>query len=114
MPFIHVKTNTAVSEAQETTLKEQLGQAISLLPGKSESWLMLQLEGGCHLYFRGENDAPLAFVAVKVFGRAGAGDYERLTAEVTRLLEDVCGVAPDHVYVQYEEVTYWGWNGRNL
>lgn len=114
MPFIHVRTNTAISAAQEAALKTQLGQAITLLPGKSESWLMLQIEGGCHLYFRGEQAAPLAFVEVKLFGRATAADYERMTAEVTRLLADELGIAPDGVYVKYEEVAHWGWNGRNL
>ena len=34
MPFINVKTNTAVSKEKEIALKTALGQAITAIPGK--------------------------------------------------------------------------------
>lgn len=33
MPFINVRTNTAVSDTAEQAMKRQLGQAIEALPG---------------------------------------------------------------------------------
>ena len=45
MPFISTKTNVTVTKEKETQLKERLGQAISIIPGKSESWLMLAIFG---------------------------------------------------------------------
>ena len=44
MPYIDLKTNAAVSDAQKTALKSALGQAITLLPGKSEQWLMVGIQ----------------------------------------------------------------------
>ena len=58
MPFISTKTNVTVTKEKETQLKERLGQAISIIPGKSESWLMLAIEGDIlgvapdHMYIR--------------------------------------------------------------
>ena len=66
MPNIAVKTNVSISKEKETLLKSKLGQAIALLPGKSESWLMTGFEDGYHLYFRGDNSQPTAFVEVMV------------------------------------------------
>lgn len=44
MPFINVKTNAAVPYEKETAIKSALGQAITAIPGKSESWLMVGIE----------------------------------------------------------------------
>ena len=69
MPMISTKTNVTISPEQELTLKSKLGEAISILSGKSERWLMLSFEDKCHLYFQGNNSNPIAYVEVKVFGR---------------------------------------------
>lgn len=54
MPFINSKVNITLSEEEKTALKTRLGQAISLIPGKSESWLMIGFEDNCSLYFKGK------------------------------------------------------------
>ena len=53
---------------KETQLKERLGEAISIIPGKSESWFMLAIEGGIPMYFRGDDSQPTAFIEVKFMG----------------------------------------------
>ena len=44
MPFINSKVSVKTTKEQQTTLKQKLGQAIAIIPGKSESWLMIDLE----------------------------------------------------------------------
>lgn len=44
MPFIEVKTTEDLS-AVAAELKSALGDAITAIPGKSESWLMVNLVG---------------------------------------------------------------------
>ena len=113
MPFIDVKTNKQISKADEITLKEQLGRAIAILPGKSETWLMLEFKDSCRMYFHGSN-APCAMVQVQVFGKINPEACERLTAEVCRIMQDVLGIPVDSTYVKYEEVGLWGWNSQNF
>ena len=62
MPFINSKVSVTINEEQEKALKTRLGQAIALIPGKSESWLMTGFEDNYHLYFRGENSEPMALL----------------------------------------------------
>lgn len=38
MPCIRTTTNVKISPEMEKTLKEQLGEAVGLIPGKSERW----------------------------------------------------------------------------
>ena len=114
MPFIDSKISISVSEEKEKELKARLGQAIALIPGKSESWLMTGFADNYHLYFKGDNSQPTAFVEVKVFGRENRDAFDALTAEICKIFQEVLGIAPDHVYVKYEAVANWGWNGGNL
>lgn len=113
MPFIDVKTNKQVSKSEEISLKEKLGQAIAILPGKSETWLMLEIKDCCRMYFHGD-DAPCAMVQVQVFGKINPDACEKLTAQVCRIMHDVLGIAEDSTYVKYEEVSLWGWNSQNF
>lgn len=114
MPFICAKTNKSVTELEEKQLKEALGEAISLIPGKSENWLMLEIQENCKLYFKGSNEKDLAFISVQLFGKASAESYSRLTERICSVCKSILGISEDCVYVKYEEVEYWGWNGSNF
>lgn len=52
MPFMQLKTNVAVTEQQETLLKTSFGSAITAIPGKSETWLMVGIEPSTPYIFR--------------------------------------------------------------
>ena len=60
MPCIHIQTNQKVSAEEEKSLREKFGEAISLFPGKSESWLMFLLEDDCRMAFQGKTEKPMA------------------------------------------------------
>lgn len=114
MPFINSKISTALSETQEQEIKTRLGQAITAIPGKSESWLMVGFEPEYKLYFRGDNSQPMAMVEVSVYGGENPAAFSKLTGQICDIFKDVLGIEPDHVYVKYEAVSNWGWNGGNF
>jgi phenylpyruvate tautomerase PptA (4-oxalocrotonate tautomerase family) len=114
MPFIDSKVSVKTTPEQRKELKEKLGQAIALIPGKSETWLMIDLADDQNMYFRGEDQQPTAFIAVSVYGDADRGAFAKMTAELTKIYGDVLGIAPDHMYVKYSATHDWGWNGNNF
>ncbi len=114
MPFINSKISAPLSAEQETTIKEKLGKAIELIPGKSENWLMVGFEPKTSLYFRGDNSQPAAFVEVSVFGSENPDAFSKLTAQICKIYNEVLGIATDHIYVKYQAVSNWGWNGSNF
>ncbi len=113
MPYIHLRTNTHIAPAKAEAIKTALGQAISLIPGKSEQWLMVDIEPEQLLYFQG-TDAPAAMVQVSVFGSANPAAYEKLTARICGILNMELDIDDARVYVKYDETTNWGWNGGNF
>lgn len=114
MPVIDSKVSVKVTKEQEQEIKARLGQAISLIPGKSESWLMVGIEDEYHLYFRGDDSEPIAFIEVKIFGGSNREAFEKMTVEITRIFGEVLGIAADHMYIRYLPSADWGWNGSNF
>ena len=114
MPFINSKISVTITNEQEQEIKTRLGQAIQAIPGKSESWLMVGFEPEYRLYFRGENNQPMAMVEVSVYGSENPSAFSKLTGEICKIFDEMLGIAPDHVYVKYQAVANWGWNGDNF
>ena len=114
MPMISTKTNVAISAEQEIDLKSRLGEAIAVLSGKSENWLMLDFQDNCRLWFQGDNSAPIAYIEVKVYGRIDYSQSNKLTAKLCKIFNEVMSISPDRIYVKYEEVDMWGYDGSNF
>ncbi len=114
MPFINLKTTKKITSEAEAALREGFGKDIEIIPGKTESWLMLGFEDNCRMAFSGKSEPDIAYVEVSLLGSTTAAVYARLTAAITKRVEDVLGVAGNRIYVKYEETEYWGWNGSNF
>ena len=112
MPFIDCKMNVDLTKEQETEIKDEFGRAISLIPGKSENWLMVNIQPKCALYFRGSNEKPTAMVSVTIYGRANPTAYDALTDRFNTILSNVANI--EEMYVSYTETGNFGYNGSNF
>lgn len=111
MPFIEVKTNQPVSSKED--LKAELGKAITAIPGKSEGWLMVEIQDKLDMYFKG-SDEPCAMFEVAIFGKASDDAFENLTRLLCSVSEKYLNVPSDRTYVKYSEVDKWGYNNFNF
>lgn len=109
MPFIDARFSTLVNEEKEISIKKKLGEAITLI-GKSEAYLMVQIQDNCKLYFKGNNDEDSAFFEVKLLGKSTKANYEKLTAALCELASEELSIPTNRVYVKFEEVEYWGYD----
>ncbi|MBQ3265703.1 MAG: hypothetical protein IJH07_07990 [Ruminococcus sp.] len=109
MPFINAKFSTTVSPEKEIELKSALGDAITLL-GKSEQYLMVEIEDDRRLYFGGKNDQPIAFFDVSLLHSAPRKSYEALTQRLCAIAKDIMDVDGSNVYVKFEETENWGYD----
>lgn len=113
MPYIEVKTNKKLSDEKSKEISSRMGELITCIPGKTESWLMTEIEGDCFMTFAG-SDAPCAMVSVSIFGKADKDAYDRMTRSVCDDLSSSLDIPADRIYVKYSEITDWGWNSRNF
>lgn len=114
MPFIDSKISVPITEEKKQIIKDRLGKAIELIPGKSEQWLMVGFDNNYSLYFQGKDSGRIAFVEVKLFGGASDEAYNNLTGAICNIFEQELEIPSDKIYITYEEISSWGWNGSNF
>ena len=114
MPFIKTKVSCQISADQETALKKRFGRAISLVPGKSEDYLLLEFEDNNRMWLRGGHEEPIAYIEASIFGNENHAGYDALTAGITKALTQILGIKPENVYVKYEDITAWGVGGQYI
>lgn len=113
MPFIDSKVTAALTEEKKESIKSELGKAISVL-GKSENFLMIGFEENYDLFMGGKKLELGAFVSVKVFGQVNSAACQQMTGEICRIYQEQLGIPGQNVYVTYQGIADWGWNGNNL
>ncbi|PJI07408.1 MULTISPECIES: phenylpyruvate tautomerase MIF-related protein [Clostridium] len=111
MPFINSTVTVKLNEAKKDKLKAEFGKLIEILPGKSESWLMIGFKDNYPLYFKGEKKDKAAFIEVKIYGGADKASKNKLTSEISSLIEKELSIPKDSIYITIEEISDWGWNG---
>jgi len=114
MPYINVKLTKKIGAAQEAHLKEELGTAICLFPGKSEDWLMCNIESEQKIWFRGDNSKDAAFIEVKLLGDVDKKSATDFTTELCNYMNIHLGISPSRTYIRFEGGEHWGWNGSNF
>ncbi|WP_160679111.1 phenylpyruvate tautomerase MIF-related protein [Clostridium sp. C8-1-8] len=114
MPFINSKVTLSLTQEKEEKLKSELGKLIEIITGKSEDWLMVGFEENQVLYFKGKKLEYGAFVEIKIFGGAPKEALNEFTKALCNLYTKELSIKPESIYVKYEEVNNWGWNGANF
>lgn len=114
MPYIRTTVSNELTDEKRESIKAKFGQAIALIPGKSESWLMLSFEDNMKMYFRGDESEDYAYLEVSLFGSASDAAYDRLTAALSEIINEELGIGRENIYIKYEEAEHWGWNGSNF
>ena len=76
-----------------------MGEAIELVPGKSEEYLRLEILGQCRLWLRGDHAQPMAYIEAAIFGNESHTGYPAFTAAATKAFQDVLGIALENCYM---------------
>lgn len=113
MPFIDCKITRKITDDKKEVLKTELGKSISVMH-KPESYLMVGICDGYDLYFAGKKLENGAYVGVKVFGSLNKSDCAKMTAAVCGILKEKLDIPSDSVYVTYEGIDNWGFDGGNF
>ena len=113
MPYIELKTNIKITDDREEILRKEMGQAITVIPGKTEAWLMLGFKDEMKMAFRGDT-SPLAMIEVDLYGKADPTYYNILTRRVCDITSATLSIPGERIYVKYREVEHWGYDGENF
>ncbi len=113
MPLIQLKTTVPLPPDLRDGLTADFGKMMADA-GKPEAFLMIEFEEGADLRFGGKKPENAALVEIKQVGDLGRDVYLCLTKTATRILNERLGIDPQSIYITYQPVDDWGWNGTNF
>lgn len=107
MPYIGISTSQTLTSEQKDALKTQLGEKISVVPGKSEERLMVDISDGRAMYFAGQKK-DLAYLDVKCYGAVDFEYQKAFTEAAFQCVEKITGLPKDCIYLTFGEFMHWG------
>jgi len=114
MPYISVNLSFNVPDGKKEQIKSALGNAITLIPGKTESSLMVGICDGYDIYIGGAKKEKAAYVDVKLLGKASKESKKEITAEIFKVFEKLLDIKPENLYLTFGEYEEWGYMGSLL
>ncbi len=106
-----MNTNVTLTEEKILELKAETVRVLSLIPGKDESQLMLQISDGQKMFYKGEA-VPCMMVQVNCYGQAEKEALEPFVKAVTEAIETIAGVPGSNVYLTIDGYANWGVAGH--
>lgn len=113
MPFIDCKFSKQLTAEEKQNVKSGLGKLVSILH-KPESYLMVGIDDNYDLYFAGKKLSSGAYISISLFGNPAPADCEKMTSAVCGLLKDELGIDGASVYITYQGIENWGYDGSNF
>jgi len=107
MPYVQIRTSVKCTEEQLQTIKNAVSPAISLIPGKSEAVLMIEIVPDCRLFIAGNEDAPTAYVAVYCNNDNAREDLLPYSRVICETLNRVIGVPMNRIYITHQGRPEW-------
>lgn len=111
MPYIDVNVSLKLSDLQKDSLKTGLGEMISVIPGKTESVLMIGINDGYTLYFGGEKKEKVAYVNVKLYKQSEFEYKAEFAKRVFEFFETEYGITGDNLFLNFDEYNAWAFRG---
>lgn len=114
MPSLKLETTVALSDEKKKTILAALSKAVAETIGKPEQYVMVTTSHSAMLMSGKAGEA--AFVDIRSIGGLNSETNRQLSRQICKLLKDSLGIAPDRVYLNFNNVEAgnWGWNGSTF
>ncbi len=114
MPYIELNVNKEINKTLKEEIKTKLGSLIKELPGKSENWLMVNINDNTSLYFKGSEEGAI-MVKVLVYGESYSSQIlNNFTSLLTFHLSSLLKISSERIYISYFFTKNRGFNGSNF
>lgn len=107
MPLIRISVNRKLTFQQQNAIKNQLGNLITIIPGKKEESLMLHFEENQIMYFRGTDEACI-MSEITLYKEAPAKEKQMFLTELSNLFTTVTQIPENRQYACFIEHETFG------
>ena len=111
MPLINLQVSISLSAEDKDTIVKELGQLISLMPGRSEKYLMVGIKDGYTHYLAGKKLERAAFMDLRLLGRETEEGQEAFVVAAQAALSKLLDIPIMNIYTNILEMPHWGARG---
>ena len=108
MPLIRLSVSQKLTQDKQEALLNGLGEAISNIPGKLGSTLIVDLEDGKTMYFGGEIQEDMVFADVQYLARYEYHKKKDFTVAAFNAINKALGTSKDRMVLTITELENWG------
>ena len=113
MPYIAFNTSLKLTKEQKEKVKAEFGRLIEIIPTKTEAGLLVDFSDGRAMYRAGE-EAPCAFIEIRLFGKSEFEYKKKFTQEVFEMCKKELSLEIPRMYLNILEFDNWGTKGDYL
>jgi len=111
MPMINLQVSFSLNPDEKNTVAKELGQLISLMPRRSEKYLMVSINDQNTFYLAGENLNRAAFMDLRLLGRESTEGQEAFVTAAQAALSRLLDIPIGNIYTNILEMPHWGARG---
>ena len=111
MPMINLQVSTNLTPNEKDAVVKELGQLISLMPGRSEKYLMVGIKDGYTHYLAGKKLERAAFMDLRLLGRESPEGQEAFVVAAQAALSRMLDIPIGNIYTNILEMPHWGARG---
>ena len=114
MPFVQAKLTVKLNESQKESLHSKIEKIIMKDLSKPLNYIMVGIEDNYCLYLAGKKLSSGAMISIQHYGGASERAYDQITAKLSSVLKDELNIDPAGIYITYQRIDNWGFNGSNF
>jgi len=107
MPYILINTSLKLTAGQKEKVKSEFGRLMPIIPTKTEAGLLVDFSDG-HTMYRAGEEAPCAFIEIRLYGKAEMEPKKEYTKKVFEMLNKELGLEIPRMYLNISEHETWG------
>jgi phenylpyruvate tautomerase PptA (4-oxalocrotonate tautomerase family) len=111
MPMINLQISVNLSPEDKDSIIKELGKLISLMPGRSEKYLMVGIIDGYTHYLAGKKLDRAAFMDLRLLGRESETGQEQFVVKAQEALSKLLDIPIGNIYTNILEMPHWGARG---
>ncbi|NMA26050.1 MAG: hypothetical protein GX936_10380 [Clostridiales bacterium] len=108
MPYIRISATKKLTCEKQAELVKGLGEALSIIPGKDERGLIVDIEDGKTMFAGGVKQENFVFADVRYFSNFEYHIKKKFTQAVFEAFGSVLGTKPDQAFLNITEYNTWG------
>ncbi|XP_022973339.1 macrophage migration inhibitory factor homolog [Cucurbita maxima] len=115
MPTLNLFTNFPVDAVVAADILKDASKAVSKILGKSESYVMILLNGSTPIVFAGTEE-PAAYGELISIGGLGPSVNGKLSSTIAEIIQTKLHIDSSRFYIKFSDVqaSFFGYNGSTF